>query len=87
MQHSRSIIDISLSPFKYNRHLTSHGLNLYKDSFRRQGIQVYTHIPTKLDQSVLYINIMDEQTSNWCKKNGIRIDYQRDLLYSLSLPN
>ncbi len=87
MQRSRSIIDISLSPFKYNRHLTTYQLNMYKDLFHRQGILVYTHIPSKKNPSIMYINVMDEQTSNWCKKNGIHIEYQRDLLYSLSLPN
>lgn len=87
MQRSYSIIDISLSSFKHNRHLTFHQLNMYKDLFHRQGILVYTHIPSKKNPRMLYINIMDEQTSSWCKKNGIDIMYQRDLLYSLSLPN
>jgi len=90
----KRIIDISLLPFAHNRHLTGDLKYNYIHLFKQNGIHVsldqtvrskITH--TMKDSNILYLNIMDSSGKEWCKTSGVCVQFQTNLIYSLSLPN
>jgi len=90
--YNKRIIDISLLPFKYNRFLTKDLIFEYKYYIQQNNISMINldknnyFKETYETDNIIYLNIMDEKGDIFCRKNNIKTQQLKSILFNLSLP-